>query len=137
MTGINREGVLLQVLAAPLSLQPEMHLICAVLGFCIIEAIFGLIVNWFSLWDIHFGPWNLFQLVLAEFSLWSVVAVHCVCMYQQQFRVRRIRRRERLFLALKGHGTFMYAWNQFTHTCPGNTGKNYFVYCYLLSYKSS
>ena len=33
----------------------------------------------------------------------------------------RIGRKEKLFLALTGYGTFMYAWSQFS--CQSNTGK--------------
>ena len=31
---------------------------------------------------------------------------------------RRIRRREKLLLALKAYQTFMFAWNQFSYKCP-------------------
>ena len=36
----------------------------------------------------------------------------------------RIKRREKLFLTLKGYGTFMYAWKPLSPSCPSNTGKD-------------
>ena len=48
-------------------------------------------------------------------------------------------------MKLKGYGTFTYALNQFSHTCPANTGKDSsdvsditsIVCCYLINYLCS
>ena len=39
-------------------------------------------------------------------------------------KARRITRREKPFLALRGHGTLVFAWNQYLHTSQVNTGKD-------------
>ena len=46
----------------------------------------------------------------------------------------RIRRREKLFLTLKGYEAFMYAWYQFPTTCTEKTGhwRIYHVFGLLL-----
>ena len=41
-----------------------------------------------------------------------------------KFDTRRIKRREKWFLALKGYGDFMYASSQFSTLLPTNTGKD-------------
>ena len=54
---------------------------------------------------------------------------------------RRNRRREKLFLLLKGYETLMKVWNQFSPSCPANTGSlrnkyiNFFVCCYPFNYE--